>query len=147
MEDIFKETVYEEYHITEDGEKLNDILYNKKFENNKINHSIKVKDLIIDIDNHKEFNPKYIDILDYLDLSKVDTTNLKLDGLNLSNTVLSERNILGSFDGVNLCGSDISRVLYPIGIETANTDEYTISHLIMTKHYHYSAFNRYFYVL
>ena len=29
MEDIFKETVYEEYHITEDGEKLNDIL-NKK---------------------------------------------------------------------------------------------------------------------
>ena len=82
--------------------------------------------LLITVGEHKEINPEYIPYLPYIDLSYVDTTNLKVSGIDWSNTNISidpqkvfmkdlsyskfsdENIVFKSFDECNLSGTDIS---------------------------------------
>ena len=82
--------------------------------------------LFITVGEHREINPEYIPYLPYIDLSYVDSTNLKVSGIDWSNTNISidpqkvfmkdlsnakfsDANIVfKSFDECNLAGTDIS---------------------------------------
>ena len=44
---------------------------------------------------------------------------------DLSNSLFDDENIFGSFDGVNLCGADISKETFLIDIDKAIIDENT----------------------
>ena len=82
--------------------------------------------LIITVGEHREINPEYIPFLAYIDLSMLDSTNLKVSGIDWSNTNISidpqkvfmkdlsyskfsdENIVFKSFDECNLSGTDIS---------------------------------------
>lgn len=112
---------------------------------NRINSSIQISDelLIKKVDDHFEFNEEFIPLLKYIDLSFIDTKNLKLSGLDLSETnihfnpqliynkdlsgtKLADHNVSWvSFKDVNLQGADISEETDSYEIEYALIDDNT----------------------
>ena len=108
--------------------------------------SIRVPDdmLIVKVKDHFEFNPDLLDVLDCIDLSRVDAHNLKLSNLDLrnknitfdpqviyrkdlSNSKLADHNVIwSSFKGVNLSGADIGDEKESYDIDQAKIDENTI---------------------
>ncbi len=99
--------------------------------------------LLIRVDDHLEFNPDYIPYLNFINLSFVTTENLKLSGLDLSQTnltfdpqkiynrdlsncILSDNNVMfGNFALVDLRGAIVSEETESIGFEDAIIDENT----------------------
>ena len=95
--------------------------------------------ILIVVGDHYEIDPSFVGILKYIDLSLLDTENLKVSGIDfrgtnikinpqkvykkdLSKSSFDDDNLFGSFNGVNLCGADISEESLPIDIENAITD-------------------------
>ena len=116
-----------------------------KVKNKNIKHKVSERELLIDYGDHREFNPKYIDSLKSIDLSEIDSTNLKVSGIDfrgtniiidpqlvymkdLSNSSFSDMNIVSNayYTGVNLCGSNMLEVKYLTGISSAFVDENTL---------------------
>lgn len=104
------------------------------------------------VDDHYEFNKDFIPHLKYINLSLLRTKNLKVSGIDfrgtnirinpqevynkdLSNSKFDDDNIIGSFKGVNLCGSDISQESFPLDLDEAIIDDNTIlpNHVIDKK--------------
>ena len=98
--------------------------------------------LLIKIEEYVMFNPAYVKLLRYIDLSSISSeklvaSNIDFRGTNivinpqlvynkdLSDSLFDDNNINGSFEGVNLKGADISDEKWPVGIELAIIDEYT----------------------
>ena len=99
--------------------------------------------LLIEVDGHYEFNPNFIDVLTFIDLSYLKTKDLKLSGLDLSETnihfnpqeifnkdlsysKLGDHNISWcSFKGVNLCHADIQDEKESYDFDLAITDNET----------------------
>ena len=134
--------------ITELQKSLNELEGNRIISSMKLRHllsSITVpdEDLIVKVDDHYEFRKEFIPILKYIDLSMVETKNLKLSGLDLretnlrfnpqeiynkdlSDSLLSDNNVVwASFKGVNLKGSNIEDEQESFDIELAIIDERT----------------------
>ena len=107
-------------------------------------HSIQIpKDiLLVEVNDHYEINSEFIDILKYINFKFISTENLKVSNIDfrdtnieinpqlvymkdLSNSLFDDENIFGSFDGVNLCGADISKETFLIDIDKAIIDENT----------------------
>ena len=102
------------------------------------------KELIVEVYGHKEFNPKYLSMLKSIDLSEISSKDLKVSGIDLrgtnividpqlifmrdlSNSACNAENLVTYpiFQGVNLCGSDLSNVKDLIGVSSAFVDENT----------------------
>ncbi len=146
IEDLF----LEELKLLEEQEKsdkqlvelgaINNITYNRIFIDNSY--------LVKTVDNHYEFNAKFIPYLRFIDLSFVVQDNLKVSGLNfkntnieidpqkvygkdLSNSVFGVNNfnqLLVDFTDCNLSATDLSEVLIvssDLGIDKAIVDNNT----------------------
>ena len=99
--------------------------------------------LIINVGDHREFNPEFIPLLKYIDLSLVDSKNLKLSNLNLSetnlcfdpqvihnkdlsNSKLGNHNMIwAQLKGVILNGADIEEEEESYDLENAIVDDNT----------------------
>lgn len=110
---------------------------------NNLKISIPEDELIIEVDDHLEINPFYLEYINFIDFNYLNTNNLKVCNINwkgtnisidpqtvykkdLSNAIFGDHNItFKSFAGCNLRGTDISEELDSTGIEEAITDEYT----------------------
>ncbi len=112
---------------------------------NRLYSSIVVPDevLIVTVGDHREFNPEFVPLLKYIDLSQVDIKNLKLSHHDLSETnihfdpqeiyqkdlsysKLSDENVSWkSFDGVNLTGANIEMEKDSYDLDKAIIDENT----------------------
>ncbi len=107
-------------------------------------HSIQIpKDiLLVEVNDHYEINSEFIGVLKYINFKFISTENLKVSNIDfrdtnieinpqlvymkdLSNSLFDDENIFGSFDGVNLCGADISKETFLIDIDKAIIDENT----------------------
>ncbi len=111
-----------------------------------IYHSIKVDENLLfeNINDHFEVRSEFIPLLKFIDLSIITPSNLKLSGIDwsetnlasynpqlaynkdLSNAKFSDSNLFGDFTNCNLSGTDLSNEKWLIGIENAITDENTI---------------------
>ncbi len=109
-------------------------------------HTVKVNEelLYTEVDGHYEIKSIYIPYLKYMNLSLIDTTNLKVCGIDFRGTNISinpqkvwnkdlsyakfdDENIMfGDFTGCILNGTDISNESFAIGLESAITDENTL---------------------
>ena len=99
--------------------------------------------LIVKVGDHREFNPEFVSLLKYINLASVDCTNLKLSGLDLSETnihfdpqtiykkdlsysKLADHNITwSSLKDVILVGTDIEDEKESYDIELAIIDDNT----------------------
>ncbi len=100
--------------------------------------------LVVKVDDHKEFNPKLIPYLKYINLSSVKTKNLKISGIDFRGTNLYVYDpkyvynmdlsgssfddtafILKDFSGCDLRGTDLSQETDCSGYEEAIVDENT----------------------
>lgn len=99
--------------------------------------------LLVKVDDHIEFNEKYIPYLKYIDLSIVPSDNLKASGINfigtnivinpqavynrdLSNSSFGNNNIIfGLFDGCNLSGTNLEDEKESLVFDNAIIDDAT----------------------
>ena len=105
---------------------------------------VELNQLLVKVDDHLEFNNKYIQYLKYIDLSLVPCDNLKVSGIDfrdtnmnvnpqvvfnkdLSNCSFDDNNIIwASFKGCNLSGANLENEQESQIFEDAITDERTI---------------------
>ena len=101
-------------------------------------------EIIIEVDDHREVNPIYLEYIDFIDFSFIKSDNLKVSGIDwsrtnlvvdpqkvykkdLSNARFGDHNITFKwFDGCDLRGCDISHEFDSIGIDNALVDENTV---------------------
>ena len=111
-----------------------------------IYHSIKVDENLLfeTVNDHFEVRSEFIPVLKFIDLSLVTPTNLKLSGIDwsettlasynpqnaynrdLSNAKFNDANLFGDFTNCDLRGTDLKNEKWLIGIENAIIDENTI---------------------
>ncbi len=111
-----------------------------------IYHSIKVDENLLfeNINGHFEVRSEFVPVLKFIDLSLVTPSNLKLSGIDWSETNLvsynpqlaynkdlsyakfNDSNLFGDFTNCDLRGTYLKDEKWLIGIENAITDEYTI---------------------
>ena len=99
--------------------------------------------LLVKVDDHIEFNEKYIPYLKYIDLSIVSSENLKVSGIDfsetnivinpqavynkdLSNSTFDNNNLIfASFDGCNLSGANLEKEKESLIFDNAIIDDAT----------------------
>ena len=124
-----------------------------KLEQNNLSDDITIKSLLhsivvprdillVKVDDHYEINSEFIGALKFINFKLISTENLKVSGMDfrdtnieinpqlvykkdLSNSLFDDENIFGSFDGVNLCGADISKETFLIDMDKAIKDDKT----------------------
>ncbi|MBP5656891.1 hypothetical protein J6X15_04930, partial [Candidatus Saccharibacteria bacterium] len=92
-------------------------------------------ELIIEVDGHRELNPKYLPYINYIDFALLDTANLKVSGIDWSGTniridpqTVFGKNLsgarfndgattFGNFEGCDLTGCDLSEELESYGFD------------------------------
>ena len=109
----------------------------------KIKSSIKIPDelLIQKVNDHYEFSPEFIPLLKYIDLSFIDTKNLKLSGLDLSETNIhfNPQTIYNKdLSGTKLSNENVSWVSFrDVNLENADIenekDSYEIDYAIINE--------------
>ena len=109
----------------------------------KIKSSIKIPDelLIQKVNDHYEFSPEFIPLLKYIDLSFIDTKNLKLSGLDLSETNIhfNPQTIYNKdLSGTKLSDDNVSWVSFrDVNLENADIenekDSYEIDYAIINE--------------
>ena len=129
-------------------EKITNILEEVKMNKDKI--IVPEEQLIIEVNDHREINPSYLNVIRIIDFSNISCDNLKVSGTkdyiidwsesnlvidpeiiynkDLSNTIISKNNIIANtdFSNVILLGCDMSRVTVPlVGMSLVVLDERT----------------------
>lgn len=131
---LFEAEIEKELALEEENESPSKLLItiNKLKRSNKLfvrkfYHSIKVDSntFLTQVNDHFEIKSEFLSVLNFLNLENIDTTNLKISGINisesnlkidpqliynkdLSNTTLDDKNLISyNFDGVNMEGTNV----------------------------------------
>ena len=104
---------------------------------------IPIEELYIQVDDHIEINPIYLEYINFINFNYVPSSNLKVSHIDWSGTNISidpqtvykkdlsyatfndDNIVLKSFAGCIMIGTDVSQETDSIGIEDAITDETT----------------------
>jgi len=110
----------------------------------KLYHTIQIDEdtLFEKVNDHYEFRKEFLPVLKFLNLSFIDTTNLKVSDIDfrgtnirinpqvvynkdLSYSKFDDENLFGDFSNCNLSGADISKESLPVGIYKSIIDNNT----------------------
>ncbi|MBO4855670.1 pentapeptide repeat-containing protein [Candidatus Saccharibacteria bacterium] len=108
--------------------------------------TIPESELIIEVDGHREINPRYLPYINFINFALVDTENLKVSGIDWSKTNIriDPQKVYGkdlsharfsdgaatfaNFEGCDLTGCDLSEELESYGFDQAIVDDQTKLH-------------------